>query len=146
MGKMPADLVAAIQTDHRATDALLRGDPEPKKRMFSRRDDVSLANPIQPAMRGWDRIAETLDGVASSVRDGKPQTFERISDHATEDLGYIHEIERCPGAKFGGSDEATPFELRVTTIYRREEGGWKISHRHADSLTALRPIESIAGK
>ena len=98
---LPADLVTAIEEDHRATDALLRGDPEPKKRMFSRRDDVSLANPIQPAVRGWDQVAATLEKVALAVRDGQPQTFERISEFATEELGYIHEVERCPGAKLG---------------------------------------------
>ena len=81
--------------------------------------------------------------VASDVRDGQTQTFERIAEYATDDLGYVHEVEQCPGAKFGGSDQIRPFALRVTTIYRREEGGWRISHRHADSLTASRPMESI---
>jgi ketosteroid isomerase-like protein len=43
----------------------------------------------------------------------------------------------------GGADEMRPSSLRVTTIFRREDGDWKIIHRHADPITAPRTIESI---
>jgi ketosteroid isomerase-like protein len=140
---LPPDLVEAIEEDHRATDALLRGDAEPKKRMFSRQEDVSLANPLGPPVRGWSRIEPTLDGLASQVREGKPQRFERMSAYATEDLAYVLEIEQCPGIKIGGSEESRPFSLRATTVWRRENEGWKILHRHADPITARRPLESV---
>ena len=45
--------------------------------------------------------------------------------------------------KVGGASEAVPSSLRVTTIFRREEDGWKILHRHADPITTPRPIESL---
>jgi len=44
----------------------------------------------------------------------------------------------------GGADEAAPVSLRVTTIYRRENDGWRIVHRHADPITGERPVESVA--
>jgi hypothetical protein len=49
---LPPELTEAIEEDHRALDALLRGDAEPKKKMFSHREDVSLANPLGPP-RPW---------------------------------------------------------------------------------------------
>ena len=55
---------------------------------------------------------------------------------------HIVEIERGR-AKFGGADEFASVSLRVTTIFRREAGEWRIVHRHADPITAPRPIESV---
>ena len=60
----------------------------------------------------------------------------------TADLAYILEIERFE-AKVGGSDEVTPIALRVTSIFRQEDGSWKLVHRHADPITGLRPAESV---
>jgi ketosteroid isomerase-like protein len=140
---LPPDLVEVIDEDHRANDALVRGDPEPKKMMFSHREDVSLANPLGPPVRGWDQVESTLDRVASQVREGQPQRFERISEYANEDLAYVLEIERCPGVKIGASDDIAPFSLRATTVWRREDAGWKIAHRHADPITTPRPVESV---
>jgi ketosteroid isomerase-like protein len=139
---LPQDLVEVIEEDHRALNALVRGDPEPKKKMFSQAEDVTVANLIGPPIRGWDQIAQTLDRVTSQMRDGEPHRFERISEYATPDLAYVVEIERTR-ARIGRSEEIAPFSLRSTTVWRREEGGWKIAHRHADPITSPRPIESI---
>jgi ketosteroid isomerase-like protein len=139
---LPQDLVEVIEEDHRALNALVRGDPEPKKKMFSQAEDVTVANPIGPPIRGWDQIAQTLDRVTSQMRDGEPHRFERISAYATPDLAYVVEIERTR-ARIGRSEEIARFSLRSTTVWRREEGEWKIAHRHADPITSPRPIESI---
>jgi ketosteroid isomerase-like protein len=137
-----SDLEQVVGQDHRALNALVNGDPEPKKKMFSRRDDVTLANPFGPPVRGWNQVAEALERAASQLRDSQPIVFERISDYATADLAYIVEIERNR-MKVGGADQIAPVSLRVTTIFRREEDGWKIVHRHADPITAPRPPESL---
>ena len=139
---LPQDLVEVIEQDHRALNALVRGDPEPKKKMFSHGEDVSLANPLGPPVRGWGNVEPTLERAVSQVREGEPIRFERISEYATADLAYVLEIERTR-AKLGGSEEIAPFSLRATTVWRREDGAWKIAHRHADPITAPRPIESV---
>jgi ketosteroid isomerase-like protein len=33
--------------------------------------------------------------------------------------------------------------LRVTSIFRPEDGTWKILHRHADPITTPQPAESV---
>jgi ketosteroid isomerase-like protein len=134
-------LAAFIELDHQALAAIVRGDPEPKKKLFSRRDDVTLANPFGPPAHGWQKVAETLERAASHLRDGQVLAFERISEYATADLAYIVEIERCHGR--AGTGEAAPNALRVTTIFRHENGEWRIVHRHADPITSPRPAESI---
>jgi ketosteroid isomerase-like protein len=139
---LQADLARAIEQDHRAVGALLNGDPEPKKRLFSRRPDVTLANPVRPAARGRHDVEESLDRAAAGMRDGVVHAVERITECATPELAYVHEIERTR-AKIGGSDEPASFALRVTTIWRREDGAWRIALRHADPITRERPIESL---
>jgi ketosteroid isomerase-like protein len=137
-----SDLAQVIEHSHRALDAFMKGDPEPAKALFSRRDDVTLANPFGPAARGWAQVEPALERAAAHYREGEATGFERISEFATGELAYIVEVEQLR-AKVGGADEITPLALRVTTIFRREDGAWKIVHRHADPITTPRPAESI---
>ena len=60
----------------------------------------------------------------------------------TPELAYVVWIERQE-AKMGANDELTPFALRVTMIFRPEEGEWKVVHRHADPITTAQPAESV---
>jgi ketosteroid isomerase-like protein len=138
---LDTDLAAFIERDRKALDAIVKGDPEPKKRLYSQRDDVTLANPFGPPARGWQNVAETLERAASQLREGRVIGFERISEYATADLAYIVEIERYHGK--AGTSEAAPNALRATTIFRREDGEWRIVHRHADPITGPQPPESI---
>ncbi len=139
---LPPDLAQAVEQYHRALEAYVAGDADPVMRMFSRRDDVTLANPLGPPVRGWDRVNEAARRAGAQVREGEDNHFERISEFVTGDLGYIIEIHRAR-AKLGGGAERAPFALRITTIFRREDGEWRIAHRHADPITAPRPIESV---
>ncbi len=139
---LPPDLVRVVEQYHRALQAYVAGDANPVMRLFSRRDDVTLANPLGPPARGWSQVEEAMQRGAAQVREGESNHFERISEFATADLGYIVEIHRAR-AKLGDAAERAPFALRITTIFRREDGEWRIAHRHADPITTRRSIESI---
>jgi ketosteroid isomerase-like protein len=120
----------------------VKGDPEPVKELFSRKDDVTLANPLGPPAIGGDEVAKTIEQAASTIRDGEIIGFEIVSKLVTPELAYILEIERQE-AKIGANDQLTPFALRVTMIFRPEEGKWKVVHRHADPITTSQPAESV---
>ncbi len=139
-----SDLAEIIEQYHRAVIAVGRGDPEPAKKLFSRRDDVTLANPFGPAVRGWDQVAQTIERAASQFRDGEA-AFERTSDYATADMAYMVEVER-ERLKIGGGDDMVSSSLRVTTIFRREDDEWTVVHRHADPITSPRPVESLVNR
>ncbi len=137
-----SDLAQVIEQYHRTVAAFVNGDPEPQKMLWSRGDDVTLANPLGPPARGWNQVNEVLEPAASQLRGGEHAGFERISEYATADLAYRLEVER-PRVKIGGDNEITPVSLRVTTVFRREAGEWKIVHRNADPITTPRPLESV---
>ena len=137
-----AGLDQLIEMDHQASTAFVNGDPEPKKQLYSRGDDATLANPLGPPARGWQQVNAALEAAASMLRDGEPTRFERISEYETPDLAYTVEIERSI-VKVAGAEEPSPVALRVTTVFRREGESWKVVHRHADPITTPRPAESI---
>jgi ketosteroid isomerase-like protein len=136
------DLDQAIERSHLALGEIVNGNPEPLKEMYSHRGDVSLANPFGLPVRGWDEAARTMERAASNYRDGEIVSFENVAKYVTAELAYIVEVERYR-AKVGGSEEITPFSLRVTSILRPEEDTWKIVHRHADPITTPQPAESV---
>jgi ketosteroid isomerase-like protein len=131
-----------VEQYHQALDEFFRGNPEPDKRLYSHREDASLANPFGPVASGWEEVAEVMDRAASNYRDGGATGFESVAAYVTPDLAYTVEIERFQ-AKVGGKDENASGALRVTSVFRREDGAWKIAHRHADPITTRRPAESV---
>jgi ketosteroid isomerase-like protein len=135
----------AIEENHRALGAFVKGDPEPLKALYSHQDDVTLANPFGPPARGWEQAAATMERAASLYRDGEVVGIESLAKKVTAELAYILEIERFR-AKMGGSEDVTPVALRVTSIFRPEEGSWRIVHRHADPITSVRSAESVIQK
>ena len=138
---MAPDLERVAEQYHQAVDEIVKGSADGFRRAYARRDDVTLANPFGPPARGWEQVEQTLKRAASQMRDGALTGVERIVTGMTAELAYIVEIERGR-TKFGSRDDITPYALRVTTIFRPEEGTWKVVHRHADPITTPRPAES----
>jgi ketosteroid isomerase-like protein len=132
------DLEQVVEQYHRAADEFSRGNPEPIKVLFSHGDDVTLANPFGPAVRGWDRVSGALDYASARMRDGEVTDFENIARYVTADLASILEVERWR-AKVGERDALADFELRTTSTFRREDGTWKLVHRHADPIATHDP-------
>ena len=135
------DLDQVIEQYDLALDEFMRGNPEPVKEIFSHREDVTLANPFFPVGHGWKQVAERLERAASNFRDGEA-SFETVEKYVTPELAYLVRIERAK-AKVGRSEELAPIALRVTSIFRPEDGTWKVMHRHADPVTTAQPAESV---
>src|SRR5215207_936560 len=121
---MAEDLEELVERYHRTVDAFIKGDPSPQERIWSRRDDVTLANPLGPPARGWTEVLDSLRRAVSQVSDGEVLAVERISGYSSSDLASILEIEQAR-VRLGGAREPADVSLRVTTIFRREEDGWK---------------------
>jgi len=129
----------AVERYHASVDQVLKGNAEPTLALWSQRDDVVLCNPFRPFAHGAAELEETTRAAASNFAGGESSS-ELVEKYVTPELGYIIEIERFKGT-FGGKEGAGA--LRVTTIFRLEDDGWRVCHRHADPITTPRELGSI---
>ena len=136
------DVDKLIEHYQLASAEFVKGNPEPYKELFSHREDVTLANPFFPTVRGWEQVAETLERSASLLRDGEFLGSEIISKYVTAELAYVVSLER-ERAKVGRSVYTAPIALRTTMILRPEDGEWKVVHLHGDPITSPQPAESV---
>jgi ketosteroid isomerase-like protein len=137
-----AGLDEALERYHSAAAEFIKGQIEPYKAVFSQTEDVTLANPFGPPVRGWQDVSDTMERACALFAEGEVIAFEPIGRYVTPELAYVVEVERYR-AKIGGSDEMTPVELRVTSVLRPEGGTWKVLHRHADPITTARQPSSV---
>jgi len=140
---MTSDLNKLRDQYHQSVAAFIQGDPDVQKPLWSRGDDVTLANPLGPPAKGFDAVCQVMDRAALQISEGEGYTFDTIAWVETADLAYEVGIEHNR-SKLGGAAEKAPVSLRVTTVFRREDDGWKIVHRHADPITTPRSAESVA--
>ena len=134
-----------IEQQHHALDAFAKGNDEPLAKLWSRSDDVTLGNPFGPFVRGFQQVAETMRRAAALYRDGHATGFEQLAKHIGEDVAYLIEVERF-NARMGGREDLTSVALRCTSIFRREDGRWRLVHRHADPINTPQAAESVIQK
>ena len=116
-----------------AEQAMVLGDPEPRMQLWSRRDPVTLFGAATGgAKSGWDELSRIFSWVASTFSDVSDFSYEVEVADVSGDLAYTVGYERFTGSIDGRP--AAPLTVRVTHVYRREDGEWKIVHRHGDSV------------
>jgi ketosteroid isomerase-like protein len=125
-----------------ALEQIANGIPDGYKALYSLGEDITLGNPFGGFGRGRAAVHEQLERAASHYRDGETTSFETVSQFVGADVAYTVEIERFK-AKVGGQRETSDLALRVTCVYRREEDGWKLVHRHADPRVERQTAESV---
>jgi ketosteroid isomerase-like protein len=118
------------QRQHEMEEALVRGDVGPRLQMWSHNDPVTLFAALGASKTGWDELEPMFHSVASRVSGGHDVTYEIVSFDVSGDLAWTVGFSR-----FTASIDTGPFTrytLRVTHLYRREGGEWKIVHEHSD--------------
>src|SRR5919199_6663260 len=100
------DVDEVLEQYHLAAQEFIRGNPEPYKMAFSHREDVTLANPYGPPVRGWEQVSEALEHTSSRLRDGEVVDVETVAKCVTGELAYVVSLAR-EKAKVGGSEEIT---------------------------------------
>jgi ketosteroid isomerase-like protein len=111
-----------------ADAAIHEGDAEPRLALWSRNDPVTLFG-ASISGSGWEDLSAAFRTVASWFSDSATFDFEVVAAGASDDLAYTVGYEHSH-VKVDGQPRT--YTLRVTHVYRREDGEWRIVHRHAD--------------
>lgn len=117
-----------------ATDQFLHGDPDPFQACWSHGEDVTIFGGWGAYERGWEQVGPRLAWAAARFAGGE-QTYHLLSSGASGDLAYTVALEQSQ-VRLVGQDLPAPMLLRVTHLYRREQGEWKLIHRHADPIVS----------
>jgi ketosteroid isomerase-like protein len=122
-------LAEMLPKQRAAEQAIHNGDVEPRLALWSRREPVTLYG-ARLSSSGWADIEPTFRTVASWFSDSTAYEFEVIAAGASGNLAYTVGYEHNQ-VKVNG--EPRTYTLRVTHVYRCEDGQWRVVHRHGDT-------------
>jgi ketosteroid isomerase-like protein len=135
--KLPADFARFLDTADAAQVVMQQGNASAYKALWSHGEDVTLSGGFGGKVeKGWANVSERLDWAASQFNKGT-NTKERLAAYADGRLGYLVQLEHIKFKSPSGADSMRDF--RVTMVFRKENGKWRIVHRHADGQTAKVP-------
>jgi ketosteroid isomerase-like protein len=123
----------ASEQFYAALNRMLNGDAGPLGNIWSHSAAVTTMHPIGGREVGWDNVRQSWEQVARIASEGQVALRDPMIQVAG-DLAYELGVERGQ-VKLAG--QPVPIEHRVTNIYRRESGAWKIVHHHTDVSQAM---------
>jgi ketosteroid isomerase-like protein len=138
MSELDDFLADVLPRQIEAERALHDGDAEPRLKMWSRKDPVTVLGALGIAQSGWDTLVQTFRELGQRFSNCTAYDFELLAAGVSGDLAYTVGYERSTRSW----DEGPPISstLRVTHVYRREDGEWKIVHRHGDTMGMAQSI------
>ena len=100
-----------------------------RKRLWSRNEPVSVLAAWR-STQGQEEVDELFSALSRTFSDCTSYTFELLAYDMVGDMAYTAGLEHT-----SASVDCVPrsYTLRVTQVYRRESGEWKVAHRHGDT-------------
>jgi ketosteroid isomerase-like protein len=139
MGELEAFRTVFLARQTQAEEAMIHGDVQPRLALWSRRDPVSLLGAWGPNKTGWAELERIFGWVAQRLGSTNYSDFRfdvEVADVSADgQMAYTVGFEHFNEILANG--ERKPWTVRVTHVYRREDGDWKIVHRHGD----LAPVD-----
>lgn len=108
--------------------AVHNGDATARREIWSRQEPVTVFGAWQSAT-GRTEIDELFTVLEQSFSDCTSYEHEIVAAEVIGDMAYTAGYEHTQAVVRG---ESHTYTLRVTHIYRREHGEWKVVHRHGD--------------
>jgi ketosteroid isomerase-like protein len=127
--EVDAFLTETIPRLNEAEIALHNGDAGPRTAMWSHSDPVTLFGAALNG-NGWGEIRPIFEQLGALLSNCTSYRSEVVAAGASGDLAYLVALEHTSASVKGAPPQ--PYVLRVTSVFRRERGEWKVVHRHGD--------------
>lgn len=124
-----ADFEEFMQRRSRAADAYVNGDAGPVDQMAARGGTATFFPPNGGAVSGAEEVAGRYRSDAKSFAPGGSSKLEVLQSADSGSVAFWSGFQEAT-ARLNGKD--VKMKLRVTEVFRSEEGEWKLVHRHAD--------------
>lgn len=128
----------ASERFYAALTSMANGDASPMSATWTHREDVTTMHPIGQREVGWEQVGPVWEQVAAMCTEGQVRLHDQLIRVGT-DLAYEVGVEKGEITMAG---ERVAFNGRVTNVYRREDGEWKIVHHHSDPSPAANDLLS----
>lgn len=115
----------------RVSNAYIEGQAEALHPILTHREPATFFGPDGGCARGADDVKKSYDKGAEAFDAGSKGAFEVMQKDASGGLAFWTGYQRAD-VRMKGKPEPVPMTLRTTEIFRREDGAWKLVHRHAD--------------
>lgn len=125
-----AEFVAWVQGVLRDAEiAIHNGDAGPRRAIWSRADPVSVLGAWRNA-RGQVELDELFSHLAQSFSDCTAYELDLLEAEVRGDVAYTLGFEHTSASVDG---VPRTYIVRATQIYRREDGEWRVAHRHGSA-------------
>lgn len=108
-----------------------RSDTEPFLDLWSHSPDASIMAAVGGYHLGFNEVGKLLRWVSQRVTF---DTYDAQTLRARDGVDLAASVELEHYTKSADEQDLT---LRVTHVYRKEAGSWKLLHRHAEPLTPV---------
>lgn len=111
--------------------ALHNGNAAPRRALWSRNEPVSVLGAWRNA-NGRQELDKLFTALGKSFSDCTSYAFELQAYDVMGDMAYTAGLEHTSASVDG---QPRTYTLRATQVYRREDGEWRVAHRHGDTVT-----------
>lgn len=133
MSEETSDFAVFMKRREAAGSNYICGDAGPLDQLVATTPPASFFSPRGDYVDGAEEVKTRYDSDVSAFAPGGDSRFEILHMASDGDLGYWVGFQRAT-TYMQGQEDPVEFNLRITELFRREDGQWKLIHRHADPL------------
>lgn len=118
-----------------AARAYVCGDAGPLRELVAGELEASFFGPRGGKVVGAAEVLAKYEQDVSVFQAGGETRFEVLQQAEGGDVAYWVGFQHAT-VRLAGKAQPVEMSLRVTELFRRESGRWRLVHRHADALAS----------